>query len=182
VRTRICALALSTAILAGCTGSSRLKPTDGSPLPLYFSNSNEDSWPGRPGDIGWALQIEAKGSITPSKDRLDGVLDAIEITANPASKSAEIVTQYIVCLAFAPDYAEWDMGTCSTPVVVDEALEGGRSYAANNARFSIPTSAGRLPARHWFVIRVYSPTRDGREGYIYAHSQRGMLVGQDSEE
>jgi hypothetical protein len=172
----------SLALLAGCAGRWQLKPSDGSagPIAVSISNTTEDSWPGRPGDIGWAVFIEAQASITPKDNKVDGVLETIKITANPRSKSGEWISSYTVCLAFELDSGQWDTWRCSGLRVVNKALESGSSFSAENVRFSIP--AGRQPSsdNYWLVITVHSPNRD-YSAFVHAHSRRGILVRQNAE-
>lgn len=183
VRSSLFLLSLSSiALIAGCAGRSQLRPSDGSDGPIAVSISNivEDSWPGRPGDIGWAVLIEADGSVTTRENKVDGVLETIKITANPRFKSGEWISSYSVCLAFELDEVRWDKWQCSGLRVVNKALESGSAYTAENVRFSIPAGRQFPSDSYWLVITVHSPTRD-HSAFVYAHSRRGILVRQNAD-
>lgn len=184
MRTRMFVLALSSfALLAGCAGQSQLKPSDGSASPIPVSFSNPDDPPKADGSEGnfWAFLIDAEGSITPTANKVDGVLESLKITAHPRSKeSTQQLSSYTVCLVFELDAERWKKWQCSKLRVVNKILESGSAFTAENIRFSIP--AGRQPPgdRFWLVIRVHTPNRDS-SAFVYAHSQRGILVKQNDD-
>lgn len=177
-------LALSSlSLLSGCAGQSQLKPSDGSAGPIAVSFSNPDDPPGADGSEGrfWSFLVDAEGSVTPTANTVDGVLATLKITANPRSESDRLLTSYTVCLAYELTSGQWETWQCSGLRIVNKVIESGSSFTVEDFRFSIPAARQFPSENYWLVITVNSPI-DGSPTLVHAHSQRGILVRQKTDQ
>ncbi|MEI2783594.1 MAG: hypothetical protein V9H25_21110 [Candidatus Competibacter sp.] len=122
----------------------------------------------------FAVVSTATGKVSRLGPFLSLVLDKYTMRANTKYKTPQKVVRYKIGLAFNKANGEWDIARWSEPIAQDVLLAPGDTKLIENVKAVIPVD-GLLSLKDYWLILAVEIDSNGRSGYTYAHSNKGLF-------